>query len=767
MDYSKNFIAATKEYSEYNKQVPAPYIRKTFELDFTPDKAELLVCGLGFYEFWLNGERLTKSCLAPYISAPDDVMYYDRYDLTDKLVEGKNTLAFMLGNGMQNSFDGEVWDFQLAEWRGAPKLALSFEAVSADKKIAFEADESFKVAPSPVYYDSLRVGEYYNANNEIDGWNLPDFDDSDWSNAIKSDTPKGECREGKHKLVKKIREIKPVSISKGGLLLGGVRDNLPPVELDELEQSCEGYLYDFGENITGIARLKINGKKGQKITLQFGESLWDGNNIDMKNIGEFQPQHMSQKDIYICKGDGEEIWEPMFTFHGFQYCLVSGITEEQATEDLLTYVVMHADLEPMGGFSCSDELVNRLQDAAVRSDLSNLFYFPTDCPHREKNGWTGDAHLSTEQFLMNLNVEDTLKEWLFNVRASQNEKGAIPGIIPTGGWGFEWGNGPAWDAILTEIPYRVYQYRGDKEIIEQNADAIYKYVSYLTTRVDEKGLMHIGLGDWLPVDNKKPCPLEVTDTLVSMDIARKASKMFRIIGDDDKAEFAMNFSNQLRESFREHLIDENLEVFGKCQSTQCIALYYGAFDESEKEQAFSHLLRYIQDARGNMTVGVIGARTLFHVLSEFGYSDLALNMIAKPDYPSFASWITEYNANTLFEIITHDPPNGFSHNHHFFGDFSAWFIKNLAGIIPNPNADDVNSVLISPAFVQRLKYADGWYNTPKGKVSVRWDRDGENIELNISVPEGLNGTIKLRDGYKFADGNSEIEIQSGTFTVKI
>ena len=486
----------------------------------------------------------------------------------------------------------------------------------------------------------------------------------------------------------------------------------------------------------------------------------------MHNICEFQPIGMTQVQVYICKGEGEEIWEPMFCYHGFQYCFVTGIDDKQATEDLLTYVVMHADVPQIGGFDCSDELVNRLQDATLRSDLANMFYFPTDCPHREKNGWTGDAHLSAEQFMMNLGAENTLREWLHSFRKSQDERGALPGIVPTGGWGFEWGNGPAWDAVLTELPYRIWQYRGDKRVLEENATAIFRYVSYLSTRLDEKGLVHIGLGDWLPVDNVKPCPLEVTDTLISMDICKKATEIFRECNMPLRAEFAQKLHDELRASFRKHLIDDNLVVYGNHQTTQATAIYYGAFDESEKENAFAHLLELIHNANDNMTVGIIGARTMFHVLAEFGYEDLALHMIAKPDYPSFASWITEYNANTLFECITHDPPNGFSHNHHFFGDISAWFIKNLAGIIPNADVCDPNYIVISPAFVGSLSYAEGWYTAPAGKISVRWEHTGDEIKLNVTVPDGITGKIKLRHGAKFAGGENEIDIRSGEFIVK-
>ncbi len=765
MDFSTKFISATKDFSTYTHFVPAPCIRKSFQLDFKPENAQILICGLGFYEFWLNGERLTKSALAPYVSNPDDLLYYDRYDLTDKLIEGNNVFGFILGNGMQNSLGGQVWDFQLARWRSSPKLALSFEAACGENTLSFEADESFKTAPSPIYFDDLRVGEFYDANREIDGWNLPEFDDSSWANAIRVDAPAGEAREGLHSPVKVIREIKPVKFGKGKISrLPNIGEHLSMSALTEDEKATDGYLYDFGENITGVCRLKIKGKKGQKVVMQFGEKLYDGG-IDLKNM-PFEPQGMSQKTIYICKGEGVEEWTPMFTFHGFQYCLVSGIDDAQATEDLLTYVVMHADLKTNGGFKCSDEITNKLQEATVRSDLSNLFYFPMDCPHREKNGWTGDAQLSAEQFLINLTAEDTLKEWLFSIRKAQNEKGALPGIVPTGGWGFHWGNGPAWDAVLTELPYRIWQYRGDTEVLEQNAPSILRYIAYLTTRVDEKGLIHIGLGDWCAVNEQLKCPLEVSDTLVSLNITRKAAEIFKALGKDIWAELADNFADRLLASFKKNLVDENLLVAGNCQTSQAAAIYFGVFTENEKAKAFEHLLNLIHAGNDSIDVGIIGARTMFHVLSDFGYDDLAFRMISKPDFPSYGYWIAE-GANTLLEVVGNDDKYNWSHNHHFFGDISAWFIKNLAGITPNPEKCDPNYIKVSPAFIASLTYAEGWYNTPDGKVATRWDKADGGITLTVNVNGNAHGDIVMRDGCTFEDGTTAKPLASGTYKIHL
>lgn len=766
MCYSKKFISAGRDYSDFNHYVPAPYLRKSFELDFEPDQAELLICGLGFYELYLNGERITRGRLAPYISNPDDLLYYDRYDLSGKLRSGKNTLGFILGNGMQNSYGGMVWDFDKAGWRSAPKLALTFRASGNGNQTEFEADESFLTHPSPIYMDELRIGEFYDAGKEIEGWSLPEFDDSGWQNAIAAEAPFGECREGIHSPIADRREIKPVSIKESRLARHqNCRENLPLADVPEDEKVTEGYLYDFGENCSGRVRLKIRGKKGQKIIMQFGDKLWDGG-LDLESI-DFLPRYLNHRSIYICKGEGEEIYEPVFSFFGFQYCLVIGITPEQATGDLLTYVVMHGDFEKRADFTCSDETVNKLQEAVIRTDLANFLYFPTDCPHREKNGWTGDANLSTDQFMLNFSAENSLREWLFNIRKAQRSDGALPGIVPTSGWGFDWGNGPLWDSVLTEIPYIVYQYRGDKTIIEENVAAFMRYLTYIDSRRDENGLIAIGLGDWCPIGGKTKSPLILTDSLVIMDTARKAGRMFRAVDRPLLAEFADKLSESLRESIRANLIDENCVATGRCQTSQAAALYYGAFNEDEIPRAFEVLLKLIHEAGDSMDCGILGSRTMFHVLSRMGYSDLALHMIAKPDYPSFGNWIAR-GSTSMWENFVPEGKNPWSASHHFFGDISAWFIKNLAGIIPNPDYDDCNYILVSPCFVKALDSAAGSYSAPGGTVVVEWKKtDGEGVTLKIAADSGLRGRIKLRDNCTFADGSTEKPLKAGTYSINL
>lgn len=762
------FISATKEYSSFEKFVPAPYIRKNFEIDSAVDKATIAVCGLGFYEFYINGKRMTKGLLAPYISNPDDILYYDVYDITSELKSGKNTVAFILGNGMLNCPGGAVWDFESALFRSAPKLSVSFECkYSNGDTLAFDADESFKCAPSPIYFDDLRAGEYYDARNEIVGWANADFDDSNWSNAILAESPRGQFRECKADPIVVTDELAPISISKAKI--GSTPS--PHFKLTEIkptgdEAEVNGWLYEFELNASGLCRLKINGKPGQKIILQFGEVLDKNGDLNLSNMW-FLPTAFNHRDIYICRGGEEEIWMPSFTYHGFKYCLVIGLEDEQATKDLLTFVVMNSDIKEIADFKCSDEVLNKLQAAVKLSDRSNFYYFPTDCPHREKNGWTGDASLSAEHMLLNFSAENSFREWLHNIRKSQREDGALPGIVPTTGWGFSWGNGPGWDGIIVNVPYLLWRYRGSTEAIRENASAIVRLLSYYTTRRKANGLIAIGLGDWCQSarDGDPVAPLEFTDTVICVDIARKAALCFDAINMPLQAEFARKLEDEFLTAARKHLIDHsNMTALGCCQTTQAMALFFGIFENGERPKAFKRLVEMIEDNDGLMDVGILGARVIFRVLSEFGRTDLAYKMVTDGRMASYAYWINK-GSTTLWEEFVSGEDVIPSLNHHFWGDISGWMIEHLAGITVNPECTSPDNFVISPKFIDALDHVTASHNFNKGKLTSSWKRDSGNIILTLDIPEGCKGEIKLERSVKFNDGYRTKKAVSGEYVI--
>jgi len=761
--FSSKFISGTKEYCTFEKHVNAPYLRRSFRLSKKPDSASVTLTSSGFYELFVNGQNITKSPLAPYITNPDSVLMYDTYDLAPYLEGGENVIGVILGNGLANCIGGYIWDFEKVPYRHAPALALSFEAVCGDEKTAFEADEKFKTAESPITFDDFRCGIHYDARLEKDGWCSRGFDDSSWISAVPAETPRGKKLASDTDLVVSPRTLTAKSITHGKRQEIKNPNAVRPDTIKarktaqyQVPDNEEGYVYDFGENCTGIPCLKIHGKKGQKIDLQFSEFYRDGE-FSCENIARFYPHGYCQRDVYICKGDGEETYIPPFTYHGAQYCMVIGIDKEQATDELVTYKVIHSDLKTRGGFSCSDEVANKLQDATRRSDLSNFVYFPTDCPHREKNGWTGDAAMSAEQMTLNFAPEKSYAEWMRLIRASQDISGAIAGIIPTGGWGYSWGNGPVWDQVMVELPYQTYKYRGDISLFKDNADMVMRYLHYITTRRSPRdGLVEFGLGDWVQpgrTSGNPDTPTVVTDTITIVNICRKASLLFKAAGMKAQGEFAENLMNEFRNAVRKHLVDLNtMTVLGNTQCGQAAGIYYDIFEPSEKHVAFERLLELVHRADDHIDCGMLGVRILFHVLSDFGETELAYKLITRTDAPSYGVWVTKLGLNTLPETF-HSTVDGeaTSLNHHFLGDISNFFFTDVAGLCINPDADDVSFVKFKPSFIKGLDHAEAYYDTVFGKVSVKWERQGESIFASVEKPQEIKVELVLPNGYVTRD----------------
>ena len=756
MKFSNRFIKASNSVCDFDNHVPAPYFRRVFELDFLPEHAEITICGLGFYELYVNGVELTKGPLAPYISNPDDVRYYDCYDVTSHLKAGKNVIGVLLGNGFRNAFGGFIWDFEKAACRGPEILALALEAKAGEQSLLIEADESFKTHPSPILFNDMRMGYRYDARLEIPNWNRIDLDDSDWTPALPAETPAG---------MEKICDADPIAVV----------DTIAPIEIkhyDELPYAYKGYLpdappiestikknvyvYDFGVNTAGVTQLRINGKPGQKIVIRHGEYLQEGKfsvNTTIFHSAAVLPRYLeySQTDVFICKG-GEEVFTPKFKYDGFRYAYVEGLLPEQATPEALTYLVMNSQLESRATFSCSNDTMNRLFEMARRSDLANFYYFPTDCPHREKNGWTGDAAMSAEHMLLNLRASKSLREWLTNIRAAQRMDGALPGIVPTGGWGFKWGSGPAWDIVSVYLPYYVYLFDGDVEIIRENAPMILRYLQYTRTKRDADGLVAYGLGDWVdPFErfNKKiSSPLRFTDSAVIYDYARKASFLFGVIGMEHEAAYANAIALDMRNAIRRHLIDLNTAtVIGNCQTSQALALAFGLFDEGELDAARRKLIEIIHRDGDINACGMLGLRFIFHELSKMGETDLAFKIITSTERSCYGSWI-EKGATALLENF----PNYEigkdinSQNHHFLGDFVSWQIRELAGIKINPSVNDHLSFEISPKFAKALTHATATYLSPaREPLTAQWRREGDEIVLDVTVPSDMHGTVSVGD----------------------
>lgn len=772
MHFSNKFIRANGEVCDFNNHVPSPYFRKEFELDFAAENAEILICGLGFYRLWINGSEITKGALAPYISNTGDICYYDLYSVAALLKKGKNVIGVQLGNGFRNPFGGFIWEFEKMESRGPVCLALTFKAEGGGRELCFEADESFKTHASPVIFDELRMGCRYDARLEIEGWNLPNFNDSDWSFAEKSDTPKGKARLCTVPPIVTLREIKPVSVEHFDSLPFDYETTADTSRPEPATVRSNVYVFDFGVNTAGVSRLHINGVAGQKITVRHAERKLDGGvtvgtTIFKRGGGAYEKYlEYGQVDKYICRG-GDESFTPIFKYDGFRYAYVEGLNADQITEDTLVLIEQSSEMETRSGFSCSDDTLNKLFEYSRRSDRANFFYFPTDCPHREKNGWTGDASVSAEHFLLGFRMTPLLKEWLCNIRAAQRKDGNLPGIVPTGGWGFEWGNGPAWDAVCVNLPYFIYKFDGDTEVIRDNAAMIVSYFKYTLTRLNDRGLANFGLGDWVdpfPDENGMPrTPLEVTSTAELYDIGVKAAFLFEKAGLEKEAEFARDYAKKLREAFRRHLIDfDTMTVSGENRTAQAAALCRGLFDESEVSAARKRLIETVRRDGDINTCGMIGLRYIFHALTDAGETELAYKIITGKDRTCYGYWV-EHGATSLWETFDSTDKGGESQNHHFLGDISSWMIRNIAGINVNPDITDISSFKLAPKFIPQISSAAAYYDFSAGRLFCSFEKVGSKIILNAAVPQGVCGELALPEGYALNDGQKNIALTHGNY----
>lgn len=727
MEYPILFIRAGAQRNEMDHPVSAPYMRRAFSIKEIPAAAPLEITAAGFYELFINGKRITRGMMAPYISNPDDALYVDTYDLRPYLHVGENVLGLLLGNGLVNSPNSGPSEFTTARFRAAPSVALRLQL----GETVIQSDASFRTAPSPVLSDDYRGGESYDARRELPGWAEPGYDDSGWAFAEEAPPPRGELIPNIANPIVVIGERQPVSVERAG----------------------DTYLYDFGVNSAGVCRLRIRGAQaGQKITLYHRERLWP-NGLSEEDSQYKEPDFdYGQTDCYICKGGEMEEWTPRFTYHGFSYVEVAGLTPEQAAPDALLYQELSTDMRERGGFRCSNAIANAVCDITLRSARSNFQHYLTDCPHREKNGWTADAALSTENILLFLEPDNNFRQWMQMLRKAQAEQGGLPGIVPTSGHAYTHLNGPAWDCAVIWVPYYLWKYRGDLAVVRENAHAMLRYLEYLTTRVREDGLVAFGLGDWSHAGRGAwlfKAPVELTDTVTCMDMCAKAAVLFEAAGRPLQAAFARSFYDQLRAAARKRLLDfQTATVLGNCQTSQAMAIHYNLFEPGEKPAAFARLVEMIERDGGVMDVGVLGGRVLFHVLAEFGKAELAFRLITQPDFPSFG-WLIAQGATTLWENFMLPKTKWLdSRNHQFWGDVGHWFLRWLAGIHYDCPAHRLD---IRPQFIEALEYAEGYHLAPEGKIFVRWERAADGIQLDVEVPEGLQGYMFLPDGYSFED----------------
>lgn len=707
---------------------PAAYFRKELETKRNIREARAYIAVAGLYELYINGSRVGDHRLDPAYTRFDRRTLYLTHDITQLLKQGNNAIGVLLGNGWYNHQSTAVWNFDQAPWRGRPKFCMDVRVVYDDGKVEFiSTGQDWKTSLSPVIFNSIYTAEHYDARLEQPGWNTPEFDDKKWKNASCTSAPS------------------PLIVSQQ---MHPIRDveELRPAKMIKLSDSI--YLFDLGRNIAGVSQLTVKGKPGTEVRLKHSERIGEDHRADMSNIDyHYRPTDDSdpfQTDIFILGGTGEETFRARFNYKGFQYVEVTSSEPIELTDKSLKAYFMHSDVPVAGRISSSDELLNKIWAATNSAYLSNLFGYPTDCPQREKNGWTGDAHIAIETGLYNYDGITVYEKWLADHRDAQTPNGVLPAIIPTGGWGYHWGNGVDWTSTVAIIPWNIYLFYGDKHLLESMYDNIRRYVDYLNYTYPS-GVTDWGLGDWIPI--KSHSSKELTSSIyyyVDTDILAQAAKLLNKRQDYEK--YAA-LAQKIRNSINARFLNEKTGIYCDGSQTELSApLYWGIVPEHLKELVARNLAERV-GKDGSMDVGLLGSKTVLNALSANGYADLAYQLASKDSYPSWGWWIKN-GATTLYENWRIDGNKDISLNHIMFGEISAWYYKALGGLYPDASMPGFKHIILRPNFVSGLDAFEASHTSPYGEIVSSWKKNRGKVLYTVTIPSSCSATLYLKQAYK-------------------
>ncbi|MDZ7342635.1 MAG: family 78 glycoside hydrolase catalytic domain, partial [candidate division KSB1 bacterium] len=496
-------------------QVKAIYLRKEFQTSGQIKSARAYICGLGYYELWINGQKVGDHVLDPAQTDYQHVALYASYDITACLAS-QNAIGVILGNGRHIKLYG--YDY--------PKLFLQIhiEYQSGEKQVII-SDGTWRVSHGPVMENGIYFGEKHDARLEMPGWDRPDFDDSHWQNAIVVQGTKLAAQ-----LLPPIRKTKTIQ----------------PQKISSPDSGC--YIVDFGQNFTGWVKLMVQGPAGTEIRLHYAELLHEDGRLNTA-----PNQKAEATDVFILKGDGNETFEPKFTYHGFRFVEISGFPGVPTPENIEGCFV-HTDVEPSGQFACSNELINRIHQNVLWGQLSNLNSLPTDCCQRdERYGWLGDAHLAAEQAIFNFDMANLYAKFLDDIRHSQKENGSLPDIAPNFlGPDHTYPADPAWGSAYLIIAWYLYWYYGDARVLERHYPSMKKYVEFLCSQAEGHLIKKLGkYGDWCPPGSIEPkrTKLELTSTWFYYYDTLLLSQMAEVIEKVSDAQFYRSLAEQIKTAF--------------------------------------------------------------------------------------------------------------------------------------------------------------------------------------------------------------------------
>lgn len=701
------FIKATEEIAGLSFYDPIPRFRKEILINEPVVSAELLVQSPGFGKFYINGQDVTEDIFISATSDYDKILWYNTYDVTALLKQGVNVLGAIASNGFFNESFATAWDFDRSPWRDTPQILL---CLRVNGKTVAVSDETWKtdLKNSHIIFSHVRSGEYVDMRKYDPTWMYAGYDDSAWKSALVRTKP----------VTAKLRPVTCQPIRE--------HEHIAPVSVTETEDGA--YLVDFGVTLSGYAEITLCETCGTEVLFDYAEEV-DGQGKPKHNrmdSPKFYPATPFQHNLLIASGK-TDTFKPLFAYYGFRYLRIEGLTKAP-TADTVCAIFTHQDIERRADFTCGNDVINFIYRAGMRSTYSNLFWCLTDCPTREKMGWTNDAQASTEQVMINFDILPLLEKWFEDIKVSMFEDGSLHGTIPAPDW--PWGHacGPVCDCILYEIPYRVYLYTGKSDMLIEGIPYFERYIGFLETKLAE-GHEFI-LGDWMGgslIQNSVPKRF-VADMhlLKAYDITALAHRV---------ANTGNSVWEEKKETLRRTLAKEYVDEAGTCKVFEqtAIAMLLEMHVGDNRDALAAQLVSAVERDGCQLHSGMVGIQYIYHALSSIGRADLSYRLLTESD-PGYRTWF-EKGESTLWEIWNGEDKG--SHNHHMYSGVIAWFFHALLGVTPCVDAPGFERIELHPCFIKELGYAKGSMQTVRGKIDVEWRAEDGGFLYTVTLPEGI------------------------------
>jgi len=703
-----------------------PLMRKSFPVSKKVKQATAFICGLGQFEMSINGKKVGDHFLDPGWTKFDKLALYVSFDITDHLKKGNNAIGVMLGNGFFY-IPGERYRKMTGAY-GYPKMITRILMEYSDGTTEnIVSDESWKTAPSPITYSSIYGGENYDATLGQQGWDSPGFNDAGWKNVVVT-TP--------HVLVSQTAEAVKVM------------QEFEPVSIKEIKKNT--WVYDIGQNMSGIPQIKITGNSGDTIRITPAELLKEDGTANQRATGS--PSYYQ----YILKGSGEEKWQPRFTYYGFRYVQVDVLPNKNngnaaTTTKVIAVKALHTrnSAATAGSFTCSNELFNKINNLIKWSVNSNMQSIFTDCPHRERLGWQEQLHLMGTAIQYNYDILTLAKKMTTDIRIEQNANGLVPSTVPEY-TEMHFANGyfrdsPEWGSNAILFPWSLYQWYGDKEELVNNYSTMQKYMDYLHTK-DSSYLLMYGLSDWYDHGPNRPgfsqlTPMGLTATAYYYNDLIFMKKIATLLGKQKDAAKYGQWADTVKLAFNKMYFHPETKQYGSgSQTSNAIAISMGLVDAKDKNAVVENIVKDIQERNYGLTSGDIGFHYLLQVLTDAGRNDIIFAMNNRTDVPGYGYQLAK-GATALTESWQALP--NVSNNHLMLGHIMQWFYEGLAGISQVGNSVGYKNIIIRPQVVGDITHATANFQSPYGEIRSAWKRTGNNFELKVTIPANTTGVIYL------------------------